>query len=314
MGSSSSPEGRKARAGAPSSRSANLWFLVILLVAGSFVMTLVQLSKGLHEQLLASKQSLHSLRAQLIQVGEQKAVLEHQQGDDQMKASRLRDKSKTVLEELLNQQKMVKALQFELIAAREDLNSMILNCTGSSRKMRKQFNITMRALKDKVTSNREYRILLKKLIKEKAMVENTLEMVQYQAYNVSKQSEAVKEKLRASADSMKRQVSLAPWHMATCQGFANTVVLSVEARHRAAGKGGRARQSCHRRLDQEAGSRAQEGDQLKRETQKVCGQVWNHELASIHPIPGPTREFEGGPSHFCSANTTPLVLTPSHTV
>ena len=206
MGSSSSPEGRKARNVGSPSRSANLWFLVILLVAGSFVMTLVQLSRGLHEQLLASKQSLYSLREQLVQVGEQKAVLEHQQGDDQMKASRLRDKSKTVLEELLNQQKMVKALQFELIAAREDLNSMILNCTGSSRKMRKQFNITMRALKDKVTSNREYRILLKKLIKEKATVENTLEMVQYQAYNVSKQSEAVKEKLRASKDSLDRQV------------------------------------------------------------------------------------------------------------
>mmetsp|Transcript_1917 Transcript_1917/g.2859 ORF Transcript_1917/g.2859 Transcript_1917/m.2859 type:complete len:246 (-) Transcript_1917:784-1521(-) len=183
----------------------NFWFLVVLLVSGSFVMTLVQLSRGLHEELLTSKQSLYALREQLIELGEEKTVLVEQKRDDALKAARLRDKSKTVLEELLNQQKMVKALQFELIAAHEDLNSMIMNCTGSSRKMRKQFNITMRALKDKVTSNREYRILLKKLLEEKSRIENSLESMHYTVYNLTQTLIGAKTKLASSGETITKQ-------------------------------------------------------------------------------------------------------------
>mmetsp|Transcript_8570 Transcript_8570/g.9751 ORF Transcript_8570/g.9751 Transcript_8570/m.9751 type:complete len:224 (+) Transcript_8570:32-703(+) len=176
-----------------------------VLVSLSFILTLVQISRGLHEQLLTSKQSLYTLREQLIELGEEKAVLEQQKRDDALKSSRLREKSKTVLEELLNQQKMVKALQFELIAAHEDLNSMIMNCTGSSRKMRKQFNITMRALKDKVTSNREYRILLRKLLEEKSRVENSLESMHYNVYNLTQQLMVSKKQLVSAGMTITKQ-------------------------------------------------------------------------------------------------------------
>lgn len=181
------------------------WFLLVLLVACSFVGTLVQISKGLHEQLIMCKSNLFSLRDQLITVGDEKIILLDQKKDEESKSVRLRDKSQTVLDELLDQQKKVKALQYELLEARDDLNGMIENCTGSSSELRTQFNLTLDVLQEKVTSNMQYRSLLKRAVEDKIKVEGSLETAQYSVFNLTQELTKSKTELSEAAITIQKQ-------------------------------------------------------------------------------------------------------------
>lgn len=167
----------------------------------------MQLSRGLHDQLLTCKENLFSLREQLILLGDEKLLLIDERNEVELKSERLKVKSKTVLDELLLQQKKVKALQYELLSAREDLTGMVENCTGASHELRTQFNLTMEVLKDKVITNREYQDVLKKVLEDKVKVENTLESMQYTVYNLTQELSKAKRASIEGAETLKKQQS-----------------------------------------------------------------------------------------------------------
>eukprot|EP00924_Labyrinthula_sp_SR-Ha-C_P015734 maker-scaffold_4-snap-gene-8.63-mRNA-1 protein AED:0.06 eAED:0.06 QI:84/1/1/1/1/1/4/88/231 len=162
-----------------------VWFILTILILGSFIATLVQLSQGLHNELIETKENLASLKKKVVEISDEKEVLLHQHGESESKAFRLQKKSQTVLEELLTQQKKVKALQFELLSSRESLHSMVKNCTGDSNSLRTEFNLSLNYIEKLLTSNKEYKRLVDKLIKEKVEMELTVESLQFQISEVT---------------------------------------------------------------------------------------------------------------------------------
>jgi hypothetical protein len=65
-----------------------------------------------------NKEALLAARKQLVQVGVEKETLLDQQHEERLKLQRLRAKSALVSAELLEQQKRVKLLQYEVLARR----------------------------------------------------------------------------------------------------------------------------------------------------------------------------------------------------
>ncbi len=63
-----------------------------------------------------------------------------------IKIGKLRDKSTSVAEELLEQQRQEKLLQHEVMAIRQDMKRITVNCTESTSLMDKQFGVTLRFL------------------------------------------------------------------------------------------------------------------------------------------------------------------------
>mmetsp|Transcript_12328 Transcript_12328/g.26420 ORF Transcript_12328/g.26420 Transcript_12328/m.26420 type:complete len:202 (-) Transcript_12328:810-1415(-) len=180
----------------------SIWFVSLLLITGSFCLTLVQLSKGLHDQLLATRSKLHDCRKQLVQIGVEKETLLEHQREERTRVAKLRDKSALVSKELLEQNKRVRLLQFEFLAAREDLKLMTFNCTESSRLMEKQFGVTMRFLMDRVINNREYHILLNKHLKDRVKLERSLELMQNKVYNLTEKLSLAKTSLFVAGKSI----------------------------------------------------------------------------------------------------------------
>jgi hypothetical protein len=183
--------------------SAAVWFVALLVISGSFCLTLVQLSKGLHEQLVVNKESLLAARKQLVQVGVEKETLLEQQHEERLKLQRLRAKSGMVSAELLEQQKRVKLLQYEVLAARQDLKGVTLNCSESSVLMEKQFNVTTRYLLSRVIENHEYHVLLNKNLKDRVVLERSVELMQNKVFDLTEQLGLAKTNLVRAAKSIK---------------------------------------------------------------------------------------------------------------
>lgn len=183
--------------------SAGVWFFALLLITGSFCLTLVHLSKGLHDQLLVTKTQLLDSRRQLVQVGVEKETLLEQGRAERIKVQKLRDKSALLSKELLEQQKRVKLLQYEVLAARQDLRQMTGNCTESSRLMEKQFNVTMRYLMDRVINNREYHILLNNNLRDRVILERSVELMQNKVFNLTEQLSLAKTNLYKAGKSIR---------------------------------------------------------------------------------------------------------------
>lgn len=184
-----------------------LWSIVLLLIAGSFCLTLVQLSKGLHEQLMETKHKLYEARKELVLVSMQKQEMLDEQQQQRSKVIKLREKSALISKEVLEQQKRVKLLQYEILATRQDLKGMTVNCTESSQLMEKQFNVTMRFLMDRVINNRQYHILLNKNLKDRVMLERSLELMQNKVYNLTEQMSLAKANLLRASQSISQTKS-----------------------------------------------------------------------------------------------------------
>lgn len=181
-----------------------LWFLVLLVISSSFCITLIQLGKGLHEQLLETKKELQDSRRELLLIGvEKQAILEAQQ-TERTKITKLRKKSALISKEVLEQQKRVKLLQYEVLASRQDLKGMTVNCTESSRLMETQFNITMRFLMDRVINNREYHVLLNKNLQDRVVLERSLELMQNKVFNLTEQLSLAKANLIRAGNSIRK--------------------------------------------------------------------------------------------------------------
>lgn len=181
-----------------------IWFVALLLITGSFCLTLVQLSSGLHTQLLVTKDQLLESRKALVEIGVEKETLLEQQREERIKVSKLRDKSALISTELLGQQKKLRLLQYEVLAARDDLKGMTSNCTESSRLMEKQFNVTMRYLMDRVINNREYHTLLQKNLRDRVTLERSVELLQTKVYNMTEQLTRAKTSLFKAGKSIKQ--------------------------------------------------------------------------------------------------------------
>jgi len=176
--------------------------MALLVVTGSFCMTLVQLSKGLHEQLVLAKQQLHVARKQLLLAGAEHSTLLEKQLDHSQKSVTLREKSSMLSAELLDQQKKVKLLQYQLLASRQELKNLRDDYSESMKINEKQFNITMRFLMNKIVNNREYSILLKKHLEDRVTLERSLELVQNKLYNSTNVLKVGQQRLQVAATSI----------------------------------------------------------------------------------------------------------------
>jgi hypothetical protein len=173
-----------------------LWILGVLLVAGSCMLAIVHLSNGLHSQLLANRKMVRALKEQLLAEGEEREALLRDKDASMTKTSTLRTKSKLVTEELLDQQRKARRLQQELLLAREDVQILSKNCTLATQRLKSRYEVTLRALHDRVVTGEECRALLERNVQERAKLESSLQIMQDRAYNVSKQLKVTKQKLR----------------------------------------------------------------------------------------------------------------------
>jgi hypothetical protein len=177
-------------------RRHRLWVLGVLLVAGSCMLAVVHLASGLHAQLLANRRMVRALKDQLIAEGEEREALLRDKDASMSKTSTLRTKSKLVTEELLDQQRKARRLQQELLLAREDVQILSKNCTLATQRLRNRYDVTLRALHDRVVTGEECRALLERKVEERAKLESSLTVMQDRAYNVSKMLKMTKQKLR----------------------------------------------------------------------------------------------------------------------
>jgi len=185
------------------SASSSIWFIAIVIVCGSFCLTLVQLSKGLHEQLVVTKEQLLEAHKALVDLEVEKETLLEQHRQEGIRVAKLRDKSALVSKELLDQNKQTRLLKYEVLASRNDLKSITHNCTESSRLMEKQFNVTMRFLMDRVINNREYQIMLDRNLEERVLLERSVELLQNKVYNLTDQLTQAKSALFKAGKSLK---------------------------------------------------------------------------------------------------------------
>ena len=177
-------------------RRQRLWVLGVLLVAGSCMLAIVHLSNGLYSQLLANRRMVRALKEQLIAEGEERESLLRDKDASMSKTTNLRTKSKLVTEELLEQQRKARRLQQELILAREDVQILSKNCTLATQRLRNRYDVTLRALHDRVVTGAECGALLHRNVEERAKLESSLTVLQDRAYNVSKMLKVTKQKLR----------------------------------------------------------------------------------------------------------------------
>ncbi|GBG30692.1 Hypothetical Protein FCC1311_069122 [Hondaea fermentalgiana] len=181
-----------------------VWFVALLFITGSFCLSLVQMSKGLHDQLISVKQQLYETRQQLVEIGVEKETLLENRREESKKVGILKSKSSLISEELLGQQQQLKALQYEVLASKQDLTAITHNCTESSRLMEKQFNVTMRYLMDRVINNRECHSLLQRDVKEHVKLERSVELLQNKVYNLTQQLTLAKSSLFKASKSLKQ--------------------------------------------------------------------------------------------------------------
>ena len=177
-------------------RRHRLWVLGVLLVAGSCMLAVVHLASGLHSQLLANRRMVRALKDQLLAEGEEREALLRDKDASMSKTSTLRTKSKLVTEELLDQQRKARRLQQELLLAREDVQILSKNCTLATQRLRNRYEVTLRALHDRVVTGEECRALLERNVEDRAKLESSLTVMQDRAYNVSKMLKMTKQKLR----------------------------------------------------------------------------------------------------------------------
>ena len=177
-------------------RRHRLWVIGVLLVAGSCMLAIIHLSTGLHAQLLANRKMVRALKDQLIAEGEEREALLRDKDASMSKTATLRTKSKLVTEELLDQQRKARRLQQELLLAREDVQILSKNCSVATQRLRNRYEVTLRALHDRVITGEECRALLERNIEERAQLEASLMMMQDRAYNATKLLKGMKQKLR----------------------------------------------------------------------------------------------------------------------
>jgi len=177
-------------------RRHRLWLLGVLLVAGSCMLAIVHLSSGLHAQLLANRRMVRALKEQLVAEGEEREALLRDKDASMSKTATLRTKSKLVTEELLDQQRKARRLQQELILAREDVQILSKNCSLATQRLKSRYDVTLRALHDRVVTGEECKALLERNMEERAKLESSLTVMQDRAYNVSKMLKMTKQKLR----------------------------------------------------------------------------------------------------------------------
>ena len=173
-----------------------LWLLGALLVVGSCMLAVVHLSTGLHAQLVANRKMVRVLRDQLATEAEERDALLRDKDASMGKTATLRTKSKLVTDELLEQLRKSKHLQQELLLAREDLGILSKNCTLVTQRLRDRYEVTLRALHDRVVHGQECRTLLERNVEERAKVETSLMAMQDRAYNLTVQLKSTKQKLR----------------------------------------------------------------------------------------------------------------------
>jgi len=177
-------------------RRHRLWVLGVLLVAGSCMLAVVHLASGLHAQLLANRRMVRALKEQLTAEGEEREALLRDKDASMSKTSNLRTKSKLVTEELLDQQRKARRLQQELLLAREDVQILSKNCTLASQRLRDRYEVTLRALHDRVVTQEECRALLERNVEDRAKVESSLTVMQDRVYNATKMLKVTKQKLK----------------------------------------------------------------------------------------------------------------------
>lgn len=169
------------------------------------MLTIVHLSSGLHSQLLANRRMVKSLRDQLVAEAEERETLLRDKDASMSKTANLRTKSKLVTEELLDQQRKARRLQHELLLAREDVSILSKNCTLSNQRLRNRYEVTLRALHDRVVTGEECRALLERNVDERAKLDSSLMMMQDRAYNMSKILKTTKQKLRDALQIASKQ-------------------------------------------------------------------------------------------------------------
>mmetsp|Transcript_22734 Transcript_22734/g.44618 ORF Transcript_22734/g.44618 Transcript_22734/m.44618 type:complete len:236 (+) Transcript_22734:300-1007(+) len=184
-----------------------VWFVALLFITASFCLTLVQLSKGLHDQLLAVKEELYQARSQLVEVGVEKETLLEQTRNERMRVGKLRDKSSVLAAELLSQGQTLRGLRYEVLFNKEGLSQVVRNCTESSKLMEKQFNVTMRYLMDSVINNREYHALLDKNLRDRVKLERSVELLQNKVFNLTQQLTMAKSSLYKASKSLRQSKS-----------------------------------------------------------------------------------------------------------
>jgi hypothetical protein len=180
----------------PSPTRHRVWLVGVILVVGSCLVAVVHLSTGLHAQLLANRKMVRALRDQLVSEAEEREALLKEKDVSMSKTATLRTKSKLVTDELLDQQRKSKHLQQELLLARDDLQVISKNCTLATQRLRDRFDVTLRALHDRVVHGQECRALLERNIEERAKLETSLSAMQDRAYNVTLQLKTTRQKLR----------------------------------------------------------------------------------------------------------------------
>jgi len=175
---------------------ARFWILGVLLVCGSCLLAIVHLSHGLHVQLVANRKIVAVLREQVLAEAEEREMLLRDKDSSSSKTALLRSKAKLVTEELLDQHRKSKHLQNELLLAREDIQALSKNCTIATQRLRHRYDVTLRALHDRVVQEQEFRALLDRNVLERAKIESSLGVMQDRAYNLSVQLKTTKQKLR----------------------------------------------------------------------------------------------------------------------
>jgi len=160
------------------------------------MLAVVHLASGLHSQLLAHRKMVKLLKDQLMAEGEERESLLRDKDASMTKTSTLRTKSKLVTEELLDQQRKARRLQQELALTREDVQILSKNCTLATQRLRNRYDVTLRALHDRVVTGEECRALLERNMEERAKLESSLTLTQDRAYNVSKMLKMTKNKLK----------------------------------------------------------------------------------------------------------------------
>ena len=169
------------------------------------MLAIVHLSSGLHSQLLANRKMVKALKDQLVAEAEERETLLRDKDASMSKTANLRTKSKLVTEELLDQQRKARRLQHELLLAREDVSILAKNCTLANQRMRNRYEVTLRALHDRVVTGEECRALLERNIDERAKLDSSLMMMQDRAYNMTKVLKTTKQKLRDALQIASKQ-------------------------------------------------------------------------------------------------------------
>ena len=177
-------------------RRSRLWLIGILVVVGSCMFSIVHLSAGLHTQLLGNRKMVRALKEQLVEEGKEREALLRDKDISMGKTSTLRKKSKLVTEELLEQQRKYRKVSDELLIAREDLAISKKNCTLSNLRMKNRYEVTLRALHDRVVGAEECRVLLDRNLEERAMLESSLVLMQDRAFNATKLLKTVRQRLK----------------------------------------------------------------------------------------------------------------------